>query len=569
MKGIQKGICLLLVISVVLAQPLANGQQTDAVSDLWLNRARLLTDELVKDSDTLGRYDRAILFARLGKAWQQDNAEQSHLWIEKAVQSVEAAPDKEDATEYIKRLSTARTLLVLLGAQDKALSTRLNKIISATTETAAPNEDRENAKAKAEAALAVLDSNPQRAIQFALASLRAGGSYKLASLIWRLRKRDVNLSDGLFMEIIAAARARNYDPNLLTILPTVAFEGPVPSNKLRVSLLDVLAEGLLRIPKSTQEQSAICQLAYIAAPLLPEFQRLIPLQAGMVRAQLIGCKPDLDPDTRREISNALQEQPLKTVEDLLEAAGKTSDLEQRVTYRNRAAYMAFSEQKYDRAITILDGFSSEERELANKTMSGGWDSWRASFASSSAIAHLKRGDRYMMYQVIAATPQHLRALVQISVGVELAKKDGTAATQLLDEARAALAKTGSPQNFDSYGSLVLLYATLRPADALPVLRDGIKAINQTEQAEQTANSDAEAESQIALLSNDILMARYALPASLLALDDAGVRQTIALVASPTRRAAMRLKLLGASLAQRHAMTPERTTELKGRDNANQ
>lgn len=43
---------------------------------------------------------------------------------------------------------------------------------------------------KAEAGTAAVDSDPQRALQFGLKSLRAGGSYKLASLIWRLRKRD-------------------------------------------------------------------------------------------------------------------------------------------------------------------------------------------------------------------------------------------------------------------------------------------------------------------------------------------------------------------------------------------
>jgi hypothetical protein len=52
------------------------------------------------------------------------------------------------------------------------------------------------------------------------------------------------------------------------------------------------------------------------------------------------------------------------------------------------------------------------------------------------------------------------------------------------------------------------------------------------------------------------------------LDEAGVRQAIALVTSSTRRAAMRLKLIEASLAQRRTVMPERPTELKGRANAN-
>lgn len=568
MKGSLKGVGVLLLLTAVLAPSLTGAKQREAVSDLWLERARSLTDELVKDSDELGQYDRALLWARLGRAWQRDDAERARVWVERAIEVVESAPNKEGATEYAQRLNAARNLLVILGAQDKALSARLNKVINVTAEAAVPGGGGENAKAKAEAGLAVIESDPRRAMQFGLASLRAGGSYKLASLLWRLRKRDVSLSDTLFMEIITAARARNYDWDLLATLPAVAFEGPSPSDTLRGTFLGVLAEGLLRASVSAHEQSAICQLASIAAPLLPEFQRLVPQQSGMVRAQVAVCQSHLDANRRGEVGDSLREQPLNTVEDLLEAAGKASDVGRRVTYRNRAAYMAFGEQKYEHAITILDGFSSEERELANKTVRGGWDSWRASFASLAAIAHLKRGDQPMMHRVIAATPQHLRALVQIPVAVELAKVDAATATQLLDEARAALGKTDSSRNFDPYLSLVLMYAKLRPADAIPTLRAAVKAMNEGGQSRQTAGDADDAEAQIPLLSNDILLARYALPASLLASDEIGVRHALGSVASPTRRVAMRLKLLGASLAQRRFVTSEPGTELKGRDNVN-
>jgi hypothetical protein len=305
MRGARKGLCLLLLLAVIPAWPAASARQADGVFDLWLIRARSLTDELLKDSDALGRYDRALLLARLGKVWQQADKEQAQAWIEKAVQAVESSPDKEDATEYSQRLNAARSLLVILGAQDKTLSARLNKVISAATE-AAPTDSRANAQAKAEAGLAVLDSDPQRALQFGLASLRAGGSYKLASLIWRLRKRDVNLGDTLFMETVAAARARNYDPDLFNVLPVVAFQGPSPSDKLRGLFLGALAEGLLRVPTSAQEESAVCRLAPIAAPLLPEFQRLLPQQAAMVSAQIARCQPGLDPSARKEVSDATQ-----------------------------------------------------------------------------------------------------------------------------------------------------------------------------------------------------------------------------------------------------------------------
>lgn len=568
MKGSKNSVCCLLLITVVLTQTAAVALQTDGVSNPWLSRARSLTDELVKDADALSRYDRALLLARLGKVWQRDDAELAREWIEKALQAMESSPDKEDATERVQRLSTARSLLVILGAQEKALSARLNKVINAAADTRTPFGGSENAKAKAEAGLAVLDSDPQRALQFGLASLRAGGSYRLASLIWRLRKRDVKLSDTLFMEVLATARANNYDRDLLAILPAVAFEGPSPSDKLRGSFLGVLADGLLRVPGSAEEQSAPCLLAFLAAPLLPEFQRLIPQQAGMVRAQIATCQPTLNSEARKEVGDALQDHPLNTVDALLEEAGKTSGLERRVMYLNRAAYIAFSEQKYERAINILDGYSSEERESANKPAGGLWESQRIEFASAAAVAHLRRSDRPAMHRIIADTPAHLRAYVQMSVAAELVKKDGPAATQLLNEARTAIAKTGSPQDFGSYLLLVRLYAALNQPDALPALGDAIKAMNQAERSPRGGSPADEVEAQMPLLSNNLMLGRYALPVSLLELDDVGVRQTLASVDSPTRRAAIRLNLLGASLERHRASTPKPATEPKGQNNAN-
>lgn len=174
---------------------------------------------------------------------------------------MESAPDGEKADERAARLKTTRSLMVILGSQDKALSARLNKVVAAASEAAAQLGDAETAKAKAEAGLAVLDSDPQRALQFGLASLRPGGSYKLASLLWRLRKREVKLSDTLFVEITAAARARGYDPDLLNVLPVVAFEGPAPSDALRENFLAVLGDGLLRNPAGTDEPSPCCSRA--------------------------------------------------------------------------------------------------------------------------------------------------------------------------------------------------------------------------------------------------------------------------------------------------------------------
>ena len=554
LRGIRKGASILLLASGLIFRQPASAFQDDAASDLWLSRARALTDELVKDADALGRHDGALLKARLGRAWARDDAERARDWEEQAVHDVESAPDDEKADERAARLKTTRSLLVILGSHDKALSARLNKVIAAASEAATPHGDPETAKAKAEAGLAVLDSDPQRALQFGLASLRAGGSYKLASLLWRLRKRDVKLSDTLFAKITAAARARGYDPDLLNVLPVVAFEGPSPSDALRENFLAVLGDGLLRVPAGPQEQSALCKLAPVAAPLLPEFQRLLPQRAAAVRAQVGRCRPGPDAAAHKESDDALREQPLDTVDALLDAAGKTSDPERRVTYLNRAAYKSAGERKYERAISILDGLDGRERELTAGVTGAPWDSWRSEFASAAAVAFLRRGDRASMNRIIYGTPAHLRPSVQMSAAAELLKSDAAAATQLLNEARAALARSSSPQDFATHLALARLYAALNQPDALLALADAVKAMNQ--------GGDARgAEAETPLLSNDLLLGLYRMPAALLEMDDAGVRQMIAAADSPARRAAMRLNLLAASLERRRA-SADRTPQEK-------
>jgi hypothetical protein len=567
LKGLRKGIRLLLACALLPAQPSASVRQSNVVDDLWLSRARSLTEELVKDSDALRRNDRALLLARLGRMWQQDDRERAGDWIEKALRVVEAVPNAEGRTERSQRLRTARGLLVILGAKDEGVSARLSKVLSGASEGSTPNTGRDEAAAKAEAGAAVADSNPQRALQLGLESLRAGGSYKLSSLIWRLRKRDVKLSDTLFLEVVAAAQARNYDPELLGILPVVAFEGPAPSDKLRDLLLGALAEGLLRLPGPTEEQTAPCRLATLAAPLLPEFQRLTPQRVGMVRAQIARCQPTLNPVANKEAGDALQDRQLNTADALLEEAGKASDVDRRVTYLIRAADKAYGEQQYERALGILDNFNGGEHEAADGIASGLWESKRTEFASAAAMAHFRQGDLTGMYRVIAETPANLRAYVQMEAAAELVKKDGAAATQLLNEARAALVKTGSFANFIPHLTLARLFSTLKQPDALPSLADAVKAMNQAERSPQGRSPANEAEAQIPLLSNDIMLGLYNLPVSLLDADELGTMQTIAAAESPTRRAAMRLSLLRASLERHHASATQSSRKTKGQASA--
>ena len=544
-RGLMRYVLALTVMTGFL--PVA-AQEARQAQDPWVRRARTITDDLVKDSEALTRFDRALLLASLGSVWRKDDAESARKWTEKAIREVESASEKESPSERRQRLATAGTLLKLSGVQDEMLTARLLKVLADDTVNNASEEQRENAKSLVEMAQTLVEADPRRAAELGSAALRAGGNYKLAGLLWRLRKRDAKLGDSLFIEILTAARTRGYDPGLLSLLPSVAFEGPEPSDLLRAKLLGTLAEGLLHPSGSVADEAAVCKLAPISAPLLPEFQRLIPQQASAIRYVVTKCQPQLDSTSRKDVNDTLRDQPLNTVEELLKAAKESSDLERRITYLYRAASMAGERQEFDRAILILDGFTDGERELMSKLMNGLWESARASFALAAASSYLRRGEHDRMRRVIVSTPVSLLAFVQIGVASELMKKgDRAAAIELFDEGRLNLTKADQGQAVGSYIELVRQYAAFDAFKALSVLRDATSAINRSDSGqEEKSSSDFETP----LLSSDMLMTPYSLPASLLEVDEQGVREAISSINSPVKRAAVRLRLLSTSLSRR-------------------
>jgi hypothetical protein len=532
--------------------------------DLLLDRARSLTDDLVGDARELSPFDRALLWARLGAAWYQDDMERSRAWMRGAVEEVSAPSGKEDAAARRTRLATLRALLSIVGQHDAKLLDSLKNSLTAAAESTGRAERGADAKALVEVALSLLDKDPGRAAGLGSAALRMGGTHKLANLLWRLRKHDVRLGDALFLEVLAAARARDFDTELLSLLPQVAFEGPVPSERLRRELLGVLAQGLLRPSNSAAEKAAACRLAPLAAPLLPEFQRLLPQRSGMVRNETIVCQLQLDSGARAEVADSLRNEPLKTIDDFEKAARGTSDRERRMSYLSRAASLAAEGREYDRAVAILDGFDGELRDFMNARMGGLWDSLRLEYAAEAAIAHFKRSDASTMRRVIADTPTHLRPVVQISVARELIQKEEElpAALELIEAGRSGLAATRPEWVVDSCFALMHDHARLNPTDTLAILHEGVKALNQTG---ETGTGVGTAE--ISLFSSEILLARYSLPASLLAMNELGVREEIAFIASPAQRAAVRLQLLNSLMRQRQAHPPSRPAVIEGKENA--
>ncbi|HEX8920724.1 MAG TPA: hypothetical protein VF766_04570, partial [Pyrinomonadaceae bacterium] len=477
-------------------------QEINVTPNVWMLRARALTDEIVKDASLLNKLDRALMYARLAEAWWKNDQERARAWMRKSIVEVEAAPEQEEAVEHSRRLSTARAIFSIIASRDEKLSKLLLAVFNSDNGKSVQRDDRKkNADVLVEVALANLDNSAQRAAELGLASLQAGVSYRLGPLILRMHKIDRKLAESLFNEGLNLARAKR-DEALLDVLAGAAFphkfyfpppDAPILSEKIRIAVLNLYAELMLSAPTSVEAASANCKFSPAAAKLLDQYTALLPQYAGALRQAVVKCQTNLNPTTQQYQNDEMRERPLKTADDYLQAAKDTSNLQMRGLYLARAAYTSFSaEGKPDRAIEIIEGMNEEERDLVSRDV---WNNWRWWFASSAALKHHQNGDQYMMQKVIDAVPPGLRgfALVDLIDGLA-GKNESSIARQLLEDARGYLAKAdlASPEREHFYLSLTRLYALLLPADGPTVLGEAIKAMNQAEQQRSNDKSGAEA-----------------------------------------------------------------------------
>ncbi len=226
--------------------PTISAFPAEKVWDPWLIRAETLTNSLAKDAADPPSSDRALLWARLGAAWVRDDPDRAHAWMKKAVEEVKIVGDEETAVERRSRLATVRSLMRIVYPRDKQLGSQLLAILEAPSDAASGDDRRSDANGLVDSALIVVESEPERAAKLGSAALRIGLGYRLASLLWQLRKRDSKQSDLLFDQILTVAGA-TYDQEALGWLAQFAFHGQTPADERKARLLGVLAEGLLRL----------------------------------------------------------------------------------------------------------------------------------------------------------------------------------------------------------------------------------------------------------------------------------------------------------------------------------
>src|SRR6185437_5919676 len=367
-----------------------------------------------KDVTVFKPSGRALLLARLGQQWWRDDPDRARAWILKSIEIVEAVPNRENPAERNLRLATARLVLNIIAPLDQKLSKTLIAILSDESERVAEAERQANADGLVQASVLIVEKNPQRAAELGALALRIGRPLQIAWLILRLHSRDMKLGDALFAQTIEVAR-QTLDPELInslshSIFPELMQPGtqkPALPDEMRVELLKLDLAFLQGNPLNAENREGICvSIRSFIAPVLGQFEHLLPQQAAVARQSINQCHSRF-PLAQQRIDEALNNQPLNTVEALLKAGNDIEDLKVRTVYQYRAAALAREKNDFERALKILDSMSTESREFMN----GAWELIRVEYAVQAALGFYKSGDVYGMRSVINAAPADLQPLV--------------------------------------------------------------------------------------------------------------------------------------------------------------
>jgi len=554
--------CLLFVASCslpVFTQQTGSAQQGEVSYHLWRVRSQTITEDLIKDAPDLTTSERALLWARLAQRWWRDEPEKAYSWMLKPIEMVEAIPNKENPSERNQRLATTRLLLKIAATLDQKLSKRLVDVLSNDAELMADAERGANAEGLIEAAILIVDKDPQRAAQLGALALRIGHPAQIAWLITRLRPKEAGLANALFAQAIEAVRP-SLDHELLNSLSQVAFPPdslqPDPNSAklrddLRTELLKLDVAYLEANPINTENRASICvSIASFIVPVMAEFDRLLPQQASVVRQSVNQCQ-SLSPLAQQRVDDSLGNQRLQTVDDLLKAADAAQDAKVRTVYQFRAALLAKEKNDLDRALKILDSMSPESRKFTGGT----WEAYRWDWAALSALRHLKNADVYGMRLVINAVPPDLQPFAKLAFVSRLPPnrdKETDPTLEFLNDVRTGLRRSSLPSDEKTGAYLGLLPLTLKyqPSEAIAVLKEAVEALNNAEQVRDKSASNNE--------SSNLSGSGFAksLPASLLEMDEFAVKEVVASITSPETRSQVRLELLGVCLQRMRSSQPK-------------
>jgi len=403
-------------------------------------------------------------------------------------------PQRQLRSEILRLISRRDTQLA-----EKLIKTVVDVPVSLSPDIVIPGNQSEQASLYLQTALAIVETDPQRAAQLAKSSLSSGVDPMLIPVLQAIKRKNAALADDLFINALSAAQRNSSQPTAnIAVLASYVF--PNFSGGVRISL------GPGRESETEQEQpnpalihqflnfayNAIWQQAQQAQTsatdgqradpraaidymtiqqLLPFFDQYMPDKAAAIRGRLDEIARSMPVRQIDSLSNINQS---NSPEELLSRAETAQTQAQRDSLLMQAALAASRRGEIDQAISIVDKIKNEQVRSSFKSL----------IHFQATLSAISREDIDTAYRYGKDLPNLQQRAFVFSLMARVLfdkKKDLPHAMEVLNEAEKLIARAeDGPDKARAMLTIAGVVARIDSLRGFEIMRSAVETINHTD-----------------------------------------------------------------------------------------
>ena len=535
-------------------------------SQMWMENARVLTDETLKDAGTLGSYREAIVKAQLAKLWWKADPTRAKKLLAGAISDVNRRPMNEATDSAIERMSSAVSVAEVSAKLDeKATDALLSDILDQLPDLfSRADKDQKNLLGVVIQRLGFFwrsadHRDVQQVAKIARVLMRTDSTYAGLS-VWQalegIYADDSQLGDKLFSELLDLVDQGRVEPFAISNMGILLFpevktaDSAKIGDAVRQHYFNTAFAAVLRAQTNgyTKED---CDQAMMFTSVLKNFPEEQQAQMKPIFDRCLATEKQSDQDPAQ-----IELAGLDSVDDLLNAANQTSDLKKRAMYKYWAAAKSFNNEP-EKGLDIFNGMPEDERNALPS-----YEGTMRNELEIKVISRLvKKKDYPALQRVIDDSFDPAVTALHVAASASRAGDNGYATT-LLPQVRKFLERK-PVENPRFYTELVGTFARLARPEAPIVLTESLKALGTFPEVnpEETQRSEAKSDGKFHFSSFWSSLFPAPFPDLLDVMDQRIMRMQIDDLKYTGERASMRLWLLQSELkAYDEAVKKERGTK---------
>lgn len=448
------------------------GQLSEDTPEAWQQRTEQVLADLLTVKSQLDEDSKLVLPARLCAAYFTVDIERARGWCLEALEKVSYTPQNETESSRQHRMAMARALLQIIGGLDRHYREWLEGVLNEGVRGAARDDRPLVASALASAAASsVVSPAADRAEMLNHANdlaVTMSGIRAIIALNGSDPTRAGQLLQSTIARIEASADPASYVALTQTIFPVGVTNSPMVPSAWREQTIKALANYVTTVLDTKTRTGDRCP-----PEIVSETRRL---QSQLTDAARASMAPVLQRCQQVSVAKQTSPQPagpnprtLNTTDDWLNAAQQVSVPGYRAQYKlNAAMHAARDDRDFERALTIYDEMTKEERKgLPVEVL-------RYEVAIRAAVLLWKNGEHDRALKILDQFQPGTELSGYLDVFEQLSVSQGSAANVLLDIARTKL--TVYSENPGSYVRIINLYGRTFPEIVPEVLRPALESL---------------------------------------------------------------------------------------------